>query len=139
MPRKRSLGLLGIAVASALALVAPTGAAPNPENTCAGGVKIEDPADGTYAVALDGQTGSITLDVDEADQTFAFTSAGDLSSWTSVIVKGGPGALTFGFDPAVSSAGDLHAPVNLHSGEFYGLSHVCFFPAPDGGGEGGGE
>jgi hypothetical protein len=117
--------MLGVAAAAALAIAAPTGAAPN-GNACEGGVKIEDPADGTY--------GSITLVVDEATQTFTFTS--DLE-WASVVVKGGPGeGLTF--DAADPPAEGFHAPVNPKSGSYYGLSHVCFFP-PDGGGGGGGE
>jgi hypothetical protein len=138
MRRTRHLAIAVAAAAAALAVAVPVGAVPDPDNTCEGGVKIEDPADGTYDVALGGETASITLAVDEASQTFDFTSTGDLSPWSKVVVKGGPGALTWGFDPAVLSADGLHAPLNEASGAYYGLSHVCFFPAPDGGGEEGG-
>jgi len=137
--RTRLLALGGLAVVAALAVAAPTAAAPKATNTCVGGVKIEDPADGTYVVSLDGYTGTITLAVDEASQTFDFTSVGELSSWASVVVKGGPGAATFAFEPGVSSAAGLHAPDNAASGSYYGLSHVCFFPGSDGEEGGGAE
>lgn len=129
--------MLAVAAAAALSLTAATaGATPNPQNTCPGAVKIEDPVDGSYAVTVGAQSGVITLDVDEATNVFSFTTSGDLPLWQSVLVKGGPGAATFAFDPAVSSADGLHAPTNPNNGTYYGLSHVCFYPAPAGGGGG---
>jgi hypothetical protein len=132
----RSAAFLCAAVASTVVAIAPATAAPNPANTCPGAVKIENPADGSYAVEVAGRSGTIVLDVNEAASTFSFSSVGELNSWTSVIVKGGPGSLTYSFAPPVSSASGLHAPLNASSGTFYGLSHVCFFPASGGGGGG---
>ena len=60
------------------------------------------------------------------------TVAGKLVDWSSVqpisvvIVKGGPNANIYRYDPAATSGEDLHAPVNPKNGQFYGLSHVDF-------------
>ena len=45
---------------------------------------------------------------------------------TVVIVKGGPNANIYRYDPAATSGQGLHAPVNPKNGQFYGLSHVDF-------------
>ena len=129
--------LVGIAVAAALSAAASAGATPDPMNTCPGGVKIEYPADGTYQVSINGQSGAITLDVDETTKTFSFTTSGDLPLWGSVLVKGGPTALTVTYSPGVLSADGLNAPTNPNNGTYYGLSHACFYPAPAESGGGG--
>jgi hypothetical protein len=118
---------MALAVAGTPALGAPT----NP-NACTGGIKIEPVADGTYTFGAV----RIRLDVNEGAQTFAFASN---RAFSSVVVKGGPGAITYSFSPAASSGTDLHAPDNPRSGKYYGLSHVCFFGTTKGGGGKGGK
>lgn len=128
--KKARLAVAGLAVA-ALALVGavtlssvasathvnPVLTAGNP--SCAGGVKIEPVASGTYNTSL----GTITLVVNSGAKTFDFTSSFFVSK---VVVKGGPDANTYNYDPAVKSDTGLHSPNN--NGKFYGLSHLCFFP-----------
>jgi hypothetical protein len=70
----------------------------------------------------------VSISIDASEKTFSFTSDVALE-W--VIVKGGPGANIYAFDPPVTSAVGLVAP----NGK--GLSHLDFcYPPPDGG-EGG--
>ena len=102
----------------------------NPE--CAG-AKIEDAAggdvqSGTYAVDFDGFAGTITITVHQtaSGPTFDFVTDSPSHVVDSVIVKGGPNALLWTFDPPVSSATGLHAPLNVKNGKWYGLSHLCF-------------
>jgi hypothetical protein len=116
---------------AALALVAavPASAVPDPLNTCPGGAKIEDPADGTYVRTLGGQPITITLNVNEGAQTFSFITS---RAVTSVVVKGGPSALVFTYPSGATSASGLHAPLNANSGDYYGLSHICFFSSKKG-------
>lgn len=80
--------------------------------------KIEPVVSGTYNI--DG-TNTITIVV-----------SGSYVDWTStigidsVVVKGGPNANLYVYDPEASSDTDLHAPINPHSGQVYGLSHISF-------------
>lgn len=129
MFKKARLAVAGLAVA-ALAVVgttlvtsvasaehvSPVFTAGNP--SCTGGVKIEPVASKTYDTAL----GTITLVV-HSDKTFDFTASFFVSK---LVVKGGPNANTYLYDPAVTSDTGLHAPEN--NGKFFGLSHLCFFP-----------
>ena len=43
-----------------------------------------------------------------------------------VIVKGGPNATVYHYDPAATSGSGLHAPLNPANGKYYGISHVQF-------------
>jgi hypothetical protein len=58
--------------------------------------------------------------------------SGRVLDWTSnqpisvVIVKGGPNANIYRYNPAATGGQGLHAPVNPKNGQFYGLSHVDF-------------
>jgi hypothetical protein len=117
--------------AAALSLVGATqgGAVPNPQNTCPGGAKVEPVADGTYYRSLGGTSIRITLNVNEAAKTFSFTTNRPV---TSVLVKGGTGALTYSYPSGATAGSGLHAPVNLNNGGYYGLSHVCFFSSKKG-------
>ena len=90
------------------------------------GFKIEPVADGTYTITGTNQT--ITIDV-----------TGSFFDWTStigidaVIVKGGPNANLYVYNPPAPSMGDtgLHAPINSSNGNPFGLSHLefCYSPA----------
>lgn len=124
--------LAALATVAALAATAPAVAAPDPINTCRGGVKIEPVADGTYARSIGGTTIRITLEVNEAAKTFSFTSSRYI---TAVYVKGGPGSRERLYSPAVLSGSDLHAPTNASNGTYYGLSHVCFYTSGKKGGK----
>ncbi|MBC6445780.1 hypothetical protein [Actinokineospora xionganensis] len=110
-----TFSLLGSVTASA-AHVAPATGTGNP--SCEGGLKIEPVTSGTKG-------GIVTLNV--TGSTFSFTTVGDFLV-TSVVVKGGPGYNLYSYPaPGVTSDTGLHAPANLKSGGFYGLSHLCFF------------
>ena len=86
-------------------------------------LKVEPVADGTYS------DGTLTVNVDVRD-----TTAGPVFDWTSdlgvdaVIVKGGPNADSYVYDPPQEDTGDtdLHAPVNPSNDKFFGLSHISF-------------
>ena len=86
-------------------------------------LKVEPVADGTYS------DGTLTVNVDVRD-----TTAGPVFDWTSdlgvdaVIVKGGPNADSYVYDPSQEDTGDtdLHAPVNPSNDKFFGLSHISF-------------
>ena len=111
------LGLFGVAALLALtpavnaAHVTPQFIPGNP--TCAGGLKIEPVESGTY--------GPVTITV--TGKSFSFESTVPV---TSVLVKGGPGANLYVYDPAVLSDTGLVAPTGAN-GKQAGLSHLCFF------------
>jgi hypothetical protein len=115
---------------AALALLASLGAtsvsatAHNSEfiagNPTCDGTKIDPVVAGTYALVGGGYI-VITLG---ADNTFSFDTEGS-ATVSSIVVKGGPNALMWTFDPPVESASGLHAPVNPNNGKWYGLSHLC--------------
>ena len=83
--------------------------------------RIEPVADGTFPVP----GGSITIVVDEGAKTFDWTSTVGIDS---IIVKGGPDANLYVYDPPAPAFADtgLHSPVNPRNGAFYGLSHISF-------------
>ncbi len=95
--------------------VSPTLIAGNP--SCAGGLKIEPVASGTYGPITISVTGSV----------FAFSASGVVVD--SVIVKGGPNANLYDYSASggVTSDTGLHSPINPSNGRPYGLSHLCFF------------
>jgi hypothetical protein len=124
--------VIAAALAPAAVAIGPGGDRPGGpvnENACAGGAKIDPVVDGTYALALGGATLRVTLEVDEAAQTYSFTADRPVGS---VRTKGGPGGEIVTFDAPVTSGDGLHAPLNPRSGKYYGLSHVCFFGAEEG-------
>jgi uncharacterized Zn-binding protein involved in type VI secretion len=83
------------------------------------GLKVEPVADGTYS------DGTLTVTVDVRGRVFDWTSNIGVDA---VIVKGGPDANLYRYDPPAEETEDtgLHAPTNASSGEFYGLSHISF-------------
>lgn len=113
------LAVFGFAGTSSASHVAPVTGSGNP--SCAGGLKIEPVATGTY--------GDITIIVD--GKTFSYSTDGSVLI-TAVIVKGGPGYNLYSYPaPGPSSDDGLHAPVNKN-GDYYGLSHLCFSTTPKG-------
>lgn len=99
----------------------------NPDNpTCDGyeySYKLESPGSGPYTVARDGLTATFTVgthaDVASPNQNNAVTSFDANRSSGVVIVKGGNGAITYGFDAATP----MHAPA-VASGKWPTISHV---------------
>jgi hypothetical protein len=85
-------------------------------------LKIDEPGSGTQS-ASDG-TLSVTITV-HPDATFDWTSNIGVDA---VLVKGGPNANLYRYDPPaeVTSDDGLHAPDNPNSGTYYGLSHISF-------------
>ncbi|MQA59918.1 MAG: hypothetical protein GEU86_00150 [Actinophytocola sp.] len=114
--------LFGVALSASAGHVTPTVLSGNP--SCEGGIKIEPVVSGTY----DGVT--ITVH----GSTFDFTTTGD-TVVTSVIVKGGPNANLYTYNPAATSDTGLQAPANPKNDRPYGLSHLCFFTDEDDKGE----
>lgn len=107
------LALFGVSLNASAEHVQPTQLSGNP--SCEGDLKIEPVVSGTY----DGVT--ITVH----GSTFDFTTSGD-TVVTSVIVKGGPNANLYTYDPPATSDTGLHAPINPNNNKPYGLSHLCF-------------
>ncbi|HEV8296365.1 MAG TPA: hypothetical protein VGQ20_03680 [Acidimicrobiales bacterium] len=85
-------------------------------NPKCGGVKIEaeDIHVGTY--------GPITITAYNGT-TISWTSSEGVGE---VIVKGGPNALVYHYNPPATGDTGLHAPVNPNNDKYYGISHVEF-------------
>jgi hypothetical protein len=83
--------------------------------------KVQPVVDGTFS---DG-TLTVTIDVrNTADgPVFDFTANIGVDA---VIVKGGPNANVYFYNPEVTSDTGLHAPVNPQNNTFFGLSHISF-------------
>ena len=114
-----SLGTSGPAAATD---VTPTLVPGNPD--CNGQnelVRIDPVSSGTFAIP----GGSITIVVNSGAKTFDWTSTVGIDS---ILVKGGPNANLYVYNPPAASFGDtgLHAPSNPKNGRFYGLSHISF-------------
>jgi len=83
-------------------------------------LKVEPPEDGEFS------DGTLTVNVDVSD-----TDDGQVFDWDTnsgvdaVIVKGGPNANVYFYDPESMGDTGLHAPVNP-SGKWAGLSHISF-------------
>jgi hypothetical protein len=81
-------------------------------------MKVDPPQSGTYA--LDDEN-SVTVTID-----------GLMVSWSStigidaVLVKGGPNAALYEYDPEAMADSGLHAPINPNTDVPYGVSHVSF-------------
>jgi uncharacterized repeat protein (TIGR01451 family) len=86
-------------------------------------LRINNPTDGTFT------NGTLTVTIDVRN-----TDLGPVFDWTSnigvdaVVVKGGPDANAFEYDPPNEQTSDkgLHAPVNPQNDKFFGLSHISF-------------
>jgi len=79
-----------------------------------------------YEPVVDGTENGVTIDVRETAMgpVFDFWSTIQI---LAVLVKGGPDALLYDYRPeGVSADTGLHAPLNLNSGKYYGLSHIEF-------------
>ena len=89
-------------------------------------LKVEPVADGTYSVTCgsgpDAFSGTVTVDV--TGSTFDWSSEDILIE--GVVVKGGPNANLYVYDPPADEDDDLHAPINPSNGRPYGLSHISF-------------
>ena len=112
------------AVPSEASAVEPVFVAGNPSCGDAGysfSLKVDPPSSGTYTFS-DG-VNEFTLVVHDG-------AAGPTLDWSStlpldvVIVKGGPNANVYTYDPEAASDTGLHAPMNPNNGQYYGLSHV---------------
>ena len=122
-----ALVLTGLMTLSLAAAGGATADRDNPDNpTCDGyeySYKIESPGSGTYAVDRDGLIATFTVgtaaDVESPNQNNALTSFDANLSTGVVIVKGGDGANTYGFDAATP----MHAPT-VASGKWPTISHV---------------
>jgi len=117
--------LLAFAPAAGATTITPTLLPGNP--TCADlgydfGFKVDPPASGTYSI--DG-INSVTVTVNGDGTIFDWSSNLGMDA---VIVKGGPVANVFVYDPPAEATSDtgLHAPVNPNNNKFYGLSHMDF-------------
>lgn len=120
-----ALAMLGFGLTASATHVAPTLILGNP--SCDGGVKIDPVPQGTTTI------GNLTIVV--SGKTFSFSTTGG-STVSDVIVKGGPNANWYHYDPATTGDTGLQAPDNKQ-GSPSGLSHLCFsiddkqFPDPD--------
>jgi hypothetical protein len=120
--------LLGMTVSSVSAEHWASAVAFSGNPSCAGGTKIEPVVSGTYAVDFGGFAGTIELTV--TGNTLAFETDSPFHTVTSVIVKGGPGGITYTYAlPGVTADSGLTAGINPSNNRPYGLSHVCFFTA----------
>jgi hypothetical protein len=98
--------------------VTPTQEPGNPQ--CPDGtteLKIEPVESGTFT------DGTLTVTLVVTGNTFDWTSNIGVDV---VIVKGGPNANVYVYDPEATSDTGLHAPINPRTGEPFGLSHVSF-------------
>ena len=84
-------------------------------------VRIDPVSSGTFSVA----GGTITIVVNSSAKTFDWTSTVGIDF---ILVKGGPNANLYVYNPPAASFGDtgLHAPTNSKNGRFFGLSHISF-------------
>jgi len=82
-------------------------------------VRIDPVEGGTFPVA----GGSITVAVNSSAKTFDWTSTVSIGL---IVVKGGPNANLYLYDPASFGDTGLHSPVNPNNDMFYGLSHISF-------------
>ncbi len=87
-------------------------------------VRVEPVENGTFPFTADGASHSVTLS-NVTGTTFDWSSTLGMDV---VVVKGGPNANGYTYDPPAESLGDtdLHAPINPANQQPYGLSHVSF-------------
>jgi uncharacterized repeat protein (TIGR01451 family) len=125
-----ALGMFAVFSVGAGAATSPTFVPGNPSCTSLGydfGFKVDPPDSGTYTVP---GVGTITVDAD--DIAFDWSSTFGIDA---VIVKGGPNANLYVYDPPSESTGDsdLQSPNNPANNQPYGLSHIefCYDLEPD--------
>jgi len=129
--RSTTARVVAPAAAAAIALVAFAGAASAAETvtpvdgnpTCPAGTteyKIDaEPVVKTYTI------GDFTVDITKSsDGTVSFANAS--KDIVTVIMKGGPNANVYAYDPAVRADDDLVTQTNPNNGKRYGTSHVSF-------------
>jgi hypothetical protein len=89
--------------------------------------KVEPPISGTYGLdASLGGTNTVTVTVSPDGLTFDWSSSLPIDA---IIVKGGPNADLYLYDPeAFSNSGEpaLHPPVNPNNGLYYAIAHIEF-------------
>jgi len=95
---------------------------------CTGGVRIDPPVSGTYNLGSNGQI-TITITNGPCGQVFSWSVSGNVIV-DQIVAKGGNDANVYdytGQNPATTSDGNLHSPVNA-SGNYAALSHIdiCF-------------
>jgi hypothetical protein len=123
--RKRLLAILSaISLFAVIGATTATAASVTPElipgnPSCADATKIDPVVAGTYALEGGGYI-VITLG---ANKTFNFDTEGS-ALVSSILVKGGPNAYLYSYDPPVTSDTGLFAP-NGSGGQRAGLSHLC--------------
>jgi hypothetical protein len=133
---RKLISLVGIAAAAMLIIGSAANAEPVNNPAC-DGTKVDPVLSGTYALP----DGFVTIDVRDTDAgpVFDYWTDSPFHTVGSLVVKGGP---TYDVYSTNDWAGfGLHAPLNPHSGKWYGLSHLCFQavdpgpgPGPGGGG-----
>lgn len=85
--------------------------------------------DGTYQASFDdGHLNYITV-ANNDGTTFDWSATPNPIG--AVVVKGGPVANVFYYDPQAASDTGLYAPVNPNNGQNYGVSHVTFCWNPE--------
>lgn len=80
--------------------------------------KVEPPQSGTWSIDPKN-----TITVVKKGLTFDWSATIGIDA---VIVKGGPTARVYAYDPEEVEGFGLHAPVNPKNGQYYGLSHISF-------------
>ncbi len=106
--------------------ITPTLVLGNPD-LCAGGIRIDPPASGTYALDAFGNTVTVTLSSGPCGQVMTWSVSSGIVI-DHVIAKGGPNANDYdytGEDPRPSTDGNLHCPVTS-SGMYAAFSHIDF-------------
>jgi len=94
---------------------------------CAGGIRIDPPVAGTYALDGFGNTITIAISSGSCGQIFSWTASSDVVV-DIVIAKGGPFANVYDYttiSPRPGTDGNLHSPV-VSSGFYADLSHIDF-------------
>jgi hypothetical protein len=132
---RKLISLVGVVAAMVLVVGSAANAAPVNNPAC-DGTKIDPVLSGTYALPLGFVT--ITVRDTEEGQVFDYLTDSPFNVVDQLVVKGGP---TYDvYSPGDWMGVGLHAPLNPHSGKWYGLSHLCFSaPSVDPGpGDGGG-
>jgi hypothetical protein len=137
------LAVIGIVSA---VISAPAGAGRPTFNPVCLGTKIEGGQSGTYAIPYGDAVGVITITVQdtEAGPVFDFDTGNPQHVVGFVDVKGGTSLLSYSFvsdatPNGVTSATGLHADLNPSSGQWYGISYLCFGTGFLDGGGGGSE
>lgn len=125
-------GLAGVLPAAA-AHVTPTEVDGNPDCGDLGfaiGFKVDPPTPGTYPLIAGPNTVFTGLSAPDPSNSFSFTSPdGIVFDWTStlpldvVIVKGGPSANVYAYDPEETSDTGLHSPARA-DGSIPAISHI---------------